>query len=98
MLPLRIISLLALLLRELIKVIGPVPLMVPDRTAVRPFASMVLVEEPGGLVNTKLVLYAPGSLMRMVPPERVVAVGAVMSVDWPAGTLAVTQRFRAVAP
>ena len=98
MLPLRIISLFALPLRELVKVIGPVPLMVPDRTAVRPFASMVLVAEPVGVANTKLVLYAPGSLIKIVPPEIVVAVGEEISVDWPAGTLAATQRFKAVAP
>ena len=98
MLPLRMVLLIVLLLRELTKVIGPVPLMVPERTAVRPLPSMVLVAEPVGVANTKLVLYAPGSLIKIVPPEIVVAVGDVMSVDWPAGTLAATQRFKAVAP
>ena len=98
MLPLRMVSLIVLLLRELTKVMGPVPLMVPERTAVRPLPSMVLVAEPMGVANTKLVLYDPGSLIKMVPPESVVAVGDVISVDWPAGTLAATNRFRALAP
>ena len=50
------VSLIVLLLRELTKVIGPVPLMVPERTAVRPLPSIVLVAEPVGVANTKLVL------------------------------------------
>ena len=86
MLPLRMV-LLIVLFWELVKVSGPVPLIGPDRTAVRPLPLMVLVvAEPVGLANTKLVLYDPGALIRMVPPESVAALVDEISVDWPAGT------------
>ena len=40
----------------MLKVMGPVPVMVPERSAVRPLPSMVLVVEPLGVANVKLVL------------------------------------------
>ena len=57
MLPLRMVLLIVVLLRELLIAREPLPLIVPDNSAVTPWPSMVLVALAlAGVTKTRLVL------------------------------------------